>query len=345
MNDVLVIGAGIAGLSAAQALRTRGADVVVLEKSRGFGGRAASRTVHGHRVDLGAQFITVRDPRFAAQVDAWRAADVVREWCRGVSRWTAIEGWRHANAEAHPRFACPAGMNAIGKAMADGLDVRREVSVSRVRAEGAGWRIDTRDGDAWHAARVVVTAPVPQALALVDEAVLERSLLDRLRAVTYAPCHAVAMGFVGVDAPAWPGVQLPEHPDLAWVAHDSSRRDARPAGVVTLVLHATPGYTRRRFDAPGETVAAELFEAARALLPWDAAPAWTHHHRWRYARPEFTLPEPALPMAPGLALAGDAFGEGRVEGAYLSGLAVASLVHPDHDPRVEQGGSRGSQGS
>jgi renalase len=326
MIDVLVIGAGIAGLSAAQALRQRGATVAVLEKSRGFGGRAASRTLHGTRVDLGAQFVTVRDARFAAQVDAWREAGVVREWSRGVPRWTAIEGWRHANAEAHPRYACPAGMNAIGKALADGLDVLRGVTIGKVRADGPVWAVDANDGRVWRAPRVVVTAPVPQALALLDEGLISGSVRDRVEAVTYAPCHAVAAGFVGVDDPPWPGVQLPEHPDLAWVANDTSRRDDRSSAGVTLVLHATPGYSRRRFDDPAETVVADLVDAVRELLPWDAEPTWTHHHRWRYAQPEYTLPEPALALAPGLALAGDAFGEGRVEGAYLSGLAVATLV-------------------
>jgi len=326
MVDVLVIGAGIAGLSAAQALRQRGASVVVLEKSRGFGGRAASRTLHGTRVDLGAQFVTVRDPRFAAQVDTWRDAGVVREWSRGVPRWTSIEGWRHANAEAHPRYACPAGMNAMGKALAAGLDVRRGVTASKVRDEGPVWAIDAHDGRVWHASRVVVTAPVPQALEIVDDGLIDASLHDRVRAVTYAPCHAVAVGFSGVEPPLWQGVQLPEHPDLAWVANDTSRRNGRADAGVTLVLHATPGYSRRRFDDPAETIVTELVDAVRALLPWDAEPTWTHHHRWRYAQPEYTLQEPALAIVPGVALAGDAFGEGRVEGAYLSGLAVAELM-------------------
>lgn len=326
MADILVIGAGVAGLSAARALRSRGADVIVLEKSRGVGGRAASRTVHGQRIDHGTQFITVRDARFAAQVDAWSAAGVVREWSRGVARWTAVEGWQSASAESHPRYACPEGMSSIGKALAAGLDVRRETTVTDVRATGEGWTVGTRDGPSFHASAVIVTAPIPQALTMLADVAIADAMRSRLEAVAYAPCHAVAVGFVGAEAPAWPGVQLPEHPDLAWIAHDSSRRAPGTTDGVTLVLHATPGFSHRRFDDPPEVIVSALLEAARPLLSWNADPAWTYHHRWRYALPEHTLDERAIDVGPGLTLAGDAFGEGRLEGAYLSGLTAAEAL-------------------
>jgi predicted NAD/FAD-dependent oxidoreductase len=41
----VVVGAGIAGLSAAEVLQARGVTVVVLEKSRGVGGRLATRRI------------------------------------------------------------------------------------------------------------------------------------------------------------------------------------------------------------------------------------------------------------------------------------------------------------
>jgi len=324
MGDVCVIGAGVAGLVAARDLRASGADVVVLEKSRGFGGRAASRTVHGQRIDHGAQFITVRDERFAAQVEAWSAAEVVTEWSRGVARWTSIDGWRPASAESHPRYACPEGMNAIGKVLADGLDVRLQTTVSAVRPDADGWSVATRDGPTFRATSVIVTVPVPQALALLIDIDITNDVRGRLEAITYAPCHTVALGFAGVQAPEWPGVQLPEHPDLAWIAHDSSRRAPGTTDGVTLVLHATPSFSRLRFEDRPEVIVADLLAAARPLLQWDTDPTWTFHHRWRYAQPEYTLGDRAFEVTPGLTLAGDAFGEGRVEGAYLSGLAAAA---------------------
>ena len=47
MTDIAVIGAGIAGLVCAQQLSQAGYSVVVVEKSRGLGGRLATRRLHG----------------------------------------------------------------------------------------------------------------------------------------------------------------------------------------------------------------------------------------------------------------------------------------------------------
>ena len=324
-HDVLVIGAGIAGLAAARELHVQGADVAVLEKSRGYGGRAASRTVHGARIDHGAQFVTARDPRFLVQVEAWLEDGTLRHWTAGIPTWTAAGGWREASSEAHPRYACPSGMNALGKALAAGLDVTREALIARVRAGAGGWLAETGSGRAWHARHLILSPPLPQTLALVRGVDLPSTLLTRLASVGYAPCHAVAVGFEGVTPPAWATVRLPEDPDLALIAHDTSKRDAGAAPVI-FVLHATPAFTRRTFEWPAEEVVAALLAAAAPLLPWATTPTWRHHHRWRYARPERSLDGEALEVCDGLLVCGDAFGGGRVEGAYLSGLAAAQCV-------------------
>ncbi|MGB0731164.1 MAG: FAD-dependent oxidoreductase, partial [Miltoncostaeaceae bacterium] len=56
---VAVIGAGIAGLVAARDVRGAGHEVVVLEKSRGVGGRMAARRVEGTVVDHGLPLLDV----------------------------------------------------------------------------------------------------------------------------------------------------------------------------------------------------------------------------------------------------------------------------------------------
>lgn len=70
LHDVIVIGAGLAGLSAARQLTERGASVVVLEARDRVGGRVHSqRLSNGQVVDLGAQFIGNAHRRISALVD------------------------------------------------------------------------------------------------------------------------------------------------------------------------------------------------------------------------------------------------------------------------------------
>ena len=57
MADVVVVGAGFAGLTAARELVKRGHDVVVLEGRDRVGGRSHTGAVAGLPVDLGATFV------------------------------------------------------------------------------------------------------------------------------------------------------------------------------------------------------------------------------------------------------------------------------------------------
>ena len=65
---VAVIGAGMAGIGAARLLADAGFRVVVFDKSRGMGGRCATKRWEGHSVDHGAQYFTMRDADFSREV-------------------------------------------------------------------------------------------------------------------------------------------------------------------------------------------------------------------------------------------------------------------------------------
>jgi len=201
------------------------------------------------------------------------------------------------------------------------------VAAARVRRDGDAWSLALDGGGARRARRLLIAAPVPQALDLLDAVDLPPATRSELEAVAYAPCYAVVAGYDAALAPDWPGVRLAGHDDLAWVGHDSQKRPG-PHGTV-LVLHATPAFSRRRYDDPPAEVVADLLRAATAVVPWADRPAWTDHQRWRYAQPERPHASPALALGQGLVLAGDGFGGeggGRIESAYLSGLAAAGAL-------------------
>ena len=117
MNETIaVVGAGIAGLLLARELKARGEDVVVFEKSRGLGGRLATKRVEAAVFDSGAQYFTAKSERFAGMVTEWAASGVVAPW---------------PGASTHRWIGKPT-MNALGKFLAEGLEVRRESKVVAV---------------------------------------------------------------------------------------------------------------------------------------------------------------------------------------------------------------------
>jgi protoporphyrinogen oxidase len=78
MNPVAILGAGLAGLTAARELKTRGVDVIVFEAAKAIGGMAGSyKDAEGFSYDMGAHFVSNR------LAQALGAGDI----CRTVHRY------------------------------------------------------------------------------------------------------------------------------------------------------------------------------------------------------------------------------------------------------------------
>jgi renalase len=303
--NYLIVGAGLAGLTAARQLQALGGQVTVFDKGRGPGGRMATRRIGGQRFDHGAQHFSATTPRFRSIVEEWRAAGVVEEWFR---------------MEGSPRYRGVGGMNAIPKHLSAELDVRLSSRIVDVAWRGGEWRLQTDAGEEHSGAGLVVTAPVPQALELVGAWV--GVMARRLKGVQFTSCFAVMAALDGASGLGGAGfVDLAEGP-VKWIA-DNARKGITD-GDGALTIHATPEFTRNHYDAPVEEVAARMLEAAKPWMGGSGVREW-HLHRWRYSTAATPEAEPCLVIRePGpLVLAGDGFGFPGVEGAFLSGFAAA----------------------
>lgn len=326
--DVVVVGAGLAGLTAARTLQARGQRVVVVDKGRRPGGRCATRELAGATLDTGAQFFTARSGAFRDLVAGWQAEGVpIRAWADGFARARDVRDGPAAAetaADGHPRYSVTGGMNRLAAHLAGDVDVRVRCLATEIRPEGAGWAVRLADGEELHARAAVVTAPAPQALALLDAGGVPGSWTV-LRARTYEPCVALLLALD--RAPALPGpggVQVLGGP-VTWLA-DGVAKGASAVPAVT--VHAGPAWSETWYPVADDAVTAELL---RLVGPWlgPARPVATEVFRWRYSKPHAATDEGALSL-PGqhapLVLAGDAYAGAKVEGAVTSGLAAADLV-------------------
>ena len=313
-----VVGAGIAGLSAATALRDRGHDVVVFERARGPGGRAATRRVDGIDMpkaargatlafDHGAQYFTVRDPRFQAVVDGWLRDRLVARWDGRLVSFDS-EGWDELTTTTTRYVGIP-GMSAIGRAMADTLEVRYEQ------------RIESLDPLRREFDRVILAITADQAKPLVAHL---PDLSTTLANVVSKPCWAVLAAFEERVPARFDGAFVHGSP-LGWVARNQSK-PKREWKVDTWVLHATSTWSRMHLDDDPEVVGSVLMEAFHDLIPNGLPRAfYATAHRWRYASADSPLAVGAIHHAESrLTLCGDWCLGSRLEDAFLSGLAAAT---------------------
>lgn len=320
--DVLVIGAGLSGLLAASTLHAAGRRVLVLDKARGVGGRLATRRLDPHTGDHGAQFFTAHDPRFKECVASWEAAGAVVRWSTG---FTAPDGTLRDNGV--PRYRGVPGMTGIAKHLARGLDVRTGSRVVRLAASEGLWTATLEDGSLHTARAVLLSAPVPQSLALLAAGgvSLPEPAGTDLANIDYAPCLTLLAELDGPSRVPEPGGLWMSGEPLLWIT-DNLKKGVSTGPATLVTIHGGQEFSREHWEVPEATVATAMLAAAE---PWLGNPVRrTQLHRWRYSVPLRVHPEPCVVLdAPALiGFAGDAFGGPRVEAAAISGLSAGAAL-------------------
>lgn len=328
--DVLIVGAGMAGLLAGEALADDGWRVVVLEKEPAPGGRLSTRRIGPGVADCGAQFITVRSPEFSEMMERWMVVGLVFEWSAG---WSDGSLGRTTPEDGHPRYAIRGGMRALADYVAGPLDVRCCEAVAamipEMASEDGAWRIRTHNNLIFQARAVLMTPPAPVALDLLRASQVRLHDADQsaLEAITFAPALAGLFWVKGdVRLPEPGAVQRPGSP-ITWIA-DNRRKGISPDATLVTV-HGSPEYSQQIWKLPDREVLGALEAGLRLFRSNQAETVARQLVRWPYAAPLNTHPARYLEARdlPPLVFAGDAFGHPRVEGAALSGLAAAHAVN------------------
>ena len=310
---VVVVGAGIAGLMAAQSLVQNGHDVIIVDKGRSPGGRLATRRIDDATLDHGAQFFTVRDSLFESHVSEWIASGVVTEWCRGFDSTTQ-------NNDGFPRYRGVHGMTDIAKHLAQGLNMRcNTLAFSIARGATSKWQLKIDDGSVLDADAIIVTCPLPQAYALLVTASIE--LPESMLRTEYDRTICLLAVLNQSSAVANPGgLQNPDE-TFSFIADNAIKGIS---SAVALTLHANPQFSLDHWDDQLEDVHQLLLQRAK---PWigDATVSTSQIKKWRLATPLTIWPERYWTNDM-IVLAGDAFGGPKIEGAALSGLSAANYL-------------------
>ncbi|MDV6032642.1 MAG: FAD-dependent oxidoreductase [Phycisphaera sp. RhM] len=325
---VAVIGAGIGGLTAARTLADHGIDVTVFDKSRGVGGRTATRrATHPDatgelQFDHGAQYFTARDARFCRLVNSWIHDGLVEPWMGRIVHLDA-QGQILGEKNDTPRYLGIPGMNAVAKHLSEGLTLRLGKTITRLTDAAGQWQIETTEGEEHGPFDVVLcNCPPAQTLALIDG---HTELAETVRSINMRPCWALMIADPSLSDVPYDGAFVDNSP-IAWIA----RNDKKPGRTspASWVIHASAEWSETHVDDAPARVLEALQQAFESLLGETVTqPLYSTAHRWRYAVPEKPLDQECLfDATTGIGACGDWCGGSRVEAAYLSGIALAGTL-------------------
>lgn len=304
--QVIVVGAGMAGITCARRLAQADIDVLVLDKGRGLGGRLATRrTDNDLQFDHGAQYITAKGETF--QKVMMYAADAGAAGCWDLG-------------DRRPFVGVP-GMSGLVKSLADGLTIHQKVEVSGLTQTQAGWTLTA--GDVSYDANVVVmTIPAPQAVTLLGP---QHELSDQLAIVSLLPCLTLMAAFDDAQPRPFTYRRDPDDP-IAWIAQNSTKPGR--GDKTCWVAQAGPAFSTTHLEHNKDAIAEIMLPMLCDRLGTDqAAATYVSAHRWRYAAVDRPLGKPyAVNDGATLFLGGDWCIGPRVEAAWTSGAAIADAI-------------------
>jgi renalase len=348
MKKIAIIGAGMAGITAARTLKQAGFHVRIFEKSSHASGRMSSLTTPLGSFDQGAQYFTVRDALFLkALAEVPGTVDIVRTWGATTVRVLDERGrvLEASQPSEEPHFVAQPNMGALvehwAKPLADeglihyGTQIR---SIQKDAHDPRLWELEIdSELDVSHGGfdGVIIAIPAPQARVLLDNStpsIFDSQLRDDLNVVEMGPCWTLMVAYAQASqsnlthfGPQWNAAKSTNH-RIAWISREASKPSR--SRVERWTIQANMHWSQEHLADDPDRIQAKLLKAFAELSGIYAQPSQVNTKLWRYAKTIKPLGVSHLwDNELRIGTCGDWHLGHRVEDAFLSGLSLAmSLV-------------------
>ncbi len=340
-DRLCIVGAGLAGVGCAYRLRDEPVDVTILEKSRGVGGRAATRRKEGCRYDHGANYIKDSDDRTTHLLKTL-GEDGLVDISKPVWTFDSTGEISPGDRQETHKWTWEAGITQFAKRLlaATDADLHTTTRVERLARSDDEWTLTDTDGvDHGPFDAVALTPPAPQAADLLADTTVAgeptaalSAASDAVRNVPFRTIRTLVLQYpFELDRPFYALVNTDRDHDVGWLARESCKPGHVPDEQSLLIVQMAPDWSSDHYDDPLASAAETVAGMVAELLDDDrlAEPGWVDDQGWRYALPDEPIERTAVEEleAEELYLAGDWLaGRGRAHEAMWNGHETAEKI-------------------
>ncbi len=324
-KKIAVIGAGVSGLITAKEL-SRLNKVVVFDKSRGIGGRMATRRTNEYQFDHGAQFFTAKSKEFKEFCNKAKNDDIIEEWNCNFAEiiGNKINKQYQFNNNNNPHFVSKPQMNNLCKYIAKDLNVLLGKQVKYVNFDNKKWSLETIEDEVFNDFDYLILAiPSHQAINLIPKKFKHFDIISNIK---MSGCFTLMLGFKEKLSTEFNAALIKES-NISWISVNSCKPQ-RPEGF-SLIINSSNSWADKNIEGDLEIIKEKMITSLRQIINFDLNNInYQNIHRWKYANAiprqgNRSLYDPNF----NLGVCGDWLISGRVESAFLSGLDLYNNIN------------------
>ncbi|MBC7428805.1 MAG: NAD(P)-binding protein [Bacteriovorax sp.] len=311
IKKYIVIGAGISGLNTARKIKDLNlGSVQVLEKSRGVGGRMATRRAHDTRFDHGAQFYRLKNDIVDLHQD-WKQLGICHQWFI---------------SEKGDHWCSKSGMTAFAKAMTKDLDISLEKEIAAIHYENNLWKLISNKNEVWFCHNLIISSPTPQTVKLLTDAANEKRLdmnvLSEIKKINYTKA---LIGLVTLEEDLMIAANGYIEFQTGCFFSISDQRKKGVSDIPALTITMSASFSELEFEQSDEFILEKILKLFVTDYP-QAKIKKAELKKWRYCKSESQFKNLFSEIAPKLYLIGDAFGGSSLLGALRSSQALCNFL-------------------
>jgi len=150
--DVIIVGAGLSGSYLANKIKELGLNTLIIEKSKGIGGRFSTRPVGGSIADYGCQYLKPKTKELSELIQSLKNKNLIK---------------KSNILKDDEAFIAPYGMNKIPQYLSLGVSTLLNQKVSSIKKTSNQWEIRT-NSFLLKSKILVLTMPVKQVSELLN---------------------------------------------------------------------------------------------------------------------------------------------------------------------------------